>query len=67
MGCDVIPEFDPAKLVMFGNNIRRKHKVGIWETPEEYLGTENSGLYKGHYEIMRFIGYEFKTDSEGQS
>ena len=67
MGCDVIPEFDPEKLVIVGSNIRRKHKVGIWETPEEYLDMGNSGLYKGHYEIMRFIGYEFKADSEDQS
>ena len=65
-GFDVIPEFDPAKLVIAGSNIRRKDKVSIWETPEEYLDMGNSGLYKGHYEIMRFIGYEFKADSEDQ-
>ena len=55
----MIPALDPEKLVTFGQNLKRKHKHGIWATPEEYEALDNKGLFVGHHRILTKLGYSF--------
>ena len=54
------PEVHPENLCTWTHNIKRKVKIGVWSTAEEY-GTLGGGLFKGHYNILRNMGFDLKT------
>ena len=58
-----LPQFDPLSLITYCHNLKRRQKMGLWCTAEEYINSGEKGLYSGHYEILTMIGYQFPNKS----
>ena len=55
-----MPPIDPTKLSDWIHNLKRKVKVGVWSTPEEYV-LKPGGLFSGHLEIVCHLDFSINT------
>ena len=60
MNKSFMPTIDPTKLSDWIHNLKRKVKVGVWSTPEEYV-LKPGGLYSGHLQIVSHLGFPLNT------
>ena len=58
-----LPAVQPDNLCTWTHNVKRKVHIGLWGTAEEY-GALGGGLFEGHYNIIRNMGYDLNNVHE---